>query len=177
MFSIFNHVIKSVPDTNCESALPVLLQMAKFNTKSISNREAFCKFSLMPNKKCVKRPRNICKYIIPFQKRNFLGHRVQNVPENSAKTSLPWLHFKTAMGSTEKKTRLNSSKDDFLMKSKSLPPFSTKRKLSILLNFLFQFFYLNGVVFTLKCRTLILKPLDGNRAAAILLKMLGFQIW
>ena len=32
----------------------------------------------------------------PFQKRSCLGHRVQkNVPENSAKTSLRWLHFKT----------------------------------------------------------------------------------
>ena len=28
-----------------------------------------------------------------FQKRNCLRHRVQNVPENSAKTSLPWLHL------------------------------------------------------------------------------------
>ena len=36
-----------------------------------------------------------------------------------------------------KKTRLNSSKDDFLMKSF---PYSTKRKLTILLNFLFLFF-------------------------------------
>ena len=33
-----------------------------------------------------------------FQKRNCFGHRVQNVPENSAKTSLPWLHFKTDHG-------------------------------------------------------------------------------
>ena len=31
----------------------------------------------------------------PFKKRNCLGDRVQNVLENSAKTSLPWLHFKT----------------------------------------------------------------------------------
>ena len=30
-----------------------------------------------------------------FQKRNCLGHRVQNVRETSAKTLLPWLHFKT----------------------------------------------------------------------------------
>ena len=44
---------------------------------------------------------------------------------------------KQTMGSAVKKTRLNSSKDDFLMKSF---PFSTKRKLSILLNFLFPFF-------------------------------------
>ena len=28
-------------------------------------------------------------------KTNCLGHRVQNAPQNSAKTSLPWLHFKT----------------------------------------------------------------------------------
>ena len=34
----------------------------------------------------------------PFKKRNCLGHRVQNVLENSAKISLPWLHFKTDRG-------------------------------------------------------------------------------
>ena len=33
--------------------------------------------------------------LMPFQNLNCLGHRVQNVRENSAKTSLPWLHFKT----------------------------------------------------------------------------------
>ena len=44
---------------------------------------------------------------------------------------------KQTMRSALKKTRLNSSKDDFLMKSF---PFSTKRKLSNLLNFLFPFF-------------------------------------
>ena len=44
---------------------------------------------------------------------------------------------KQTMRSVVKKTRLNSSKDDFLMKSF---PSSTKRKLSILLNFLFPFF-------------------------------------
>ena len=44
---------------------------------------------------------------------------------------------KQTMRYVEKKTSLNSSKDDFLMKSF---PSSTKRKLSILLNFLFPFF-------------------------------------
>ena len=44
---------------------------------------------------------------------------------------------KQTMRSVVKKTRLNSSKDDFLMKSF---PSSTKRKLSIFLNFLFPFF-------------------------------------
>ena len=86
---------------------------------------------------------------------------------------------KQTMCSAVKKTRLNSSKDDFLMKSF---PFSTKRKLSILLNFLFPFLSFNGVFLTLKCRTLVLKPPHGDRGAAILLKMdirlhQGFQKW
>ena len=68
-------------------------------------------------------------------------YRVQNVPENSAKTSLPWLYLiDHALRREENKLgpkRLNSSKDDFLMKSF---PSSTKRKLSILLNFLCPLF-------------------------------------
>ena len=51
---------------------------------------------------------------------------------------------KQTMRSVVKKTRLNFSKDDFLMKSF---PFFTKRKLSILLNFLFPFFVLLKVYF------------------------------
>ena len=51
---------------------------------------------------------------------------------------------KQTKGSAVKKTRLNSSKDDFLMKSF---PSSTKRKLSILFNFLFPFFGLLTVYF------------------------------
>ena len=43
----------------------------------------------------MKRLRNIYKYVNSLSKRSFLDHREQNVPENSAKTSLPWLHFKT----------------------------------------------------------------------------------
>ena len=91
---------------------------------------------------------------------------MQNVPENSAKTPLPWLHFpyKTDQRSIVKKTKLNSLKDDFLMKSF---PSATKRKLSILWNFLFPFFCL----LSLKCKTLVLKLLHGDCAAAIVLKM------
>ena len=95
---------------------------------------------------------------------------MQNVPENSAKTSLPWLHFKTDQRSVVKKTRLNSSKEDFLMKSF---PSSTKRKLSILFNFLFPFFCLLTMYLSLKCRTLVLKHLHGDRAAAICLKWIS----
>ena len=60
-------------------------------------------------------------------------------------------------------------------------PFSTKRKTSILLNFPFPFPSFNGVFFTLKCITLVLKPPHGDRTAAILLKndLLheSLQIW
>ena len=106
---------------------------------------------------------------------------MQNVPENSAKLSLPWLHFKTnhALQGEENKVeflegRFLDEKLPFLHKKKTLHSFELS--LSI--------FYLNGVVLTLKCRTLMLKPPDGkpplgNQAAAILLKMesFGFQIW
>ena len=44
-----------------------------------------------------------------FQKRHCLGHRVQNVPESSAKTSLTWLHFKTDHG-----LRRDENKVEFL---------------------------------------------------------------
>ena len=111
--------------------------MAKLNTKSISNRGTFCNFSLAPKRKIYKTSMKHLKiHKFPFKNVIVLAI-VQNVPDNSAKTLLPWLHFKTNQRSVVKKTRLNSSKDDFLMKSF---PSSTKRKLSILLNFLFPFF-------------------------------------
>ena len=70
--------------------------MAKFNTKSILNRGAFCDFSLAPKRKIYKMSmKHLRIHKFPFKKKNCLSHRVQNVPENSAKTSLPWLHFKT----------------------------------------------------------------------------------
>ena len=46
-------------------------------------------------------------------------------------------------------------------------PSSTKTKLSILFNLLFPFFLsFNGVFLSLKCRTLVLKHLHGDRSAA-----------
>ena len=74
----------------------------------------------------------------------------------SSETSLPWLVHKTsqALRSAVKKTRLNSSKQNFIAKSFRLP---TKRKLSVLLNFLFPFVSFIGVFPILKCKTLVLK--------------------
>ena len=94
---------------------------------------------------------------------------MQNVPENSAKTSLPWLHFKTdhALRREENKVeflegRFLDEKLPFLHKKKTEHSFELS--LSI-------FLCCNGVFLTLKWRTLLLKPPHGNCAAAILLKM------
>ena len=51
---------------------------------------------------------------MPFQKRNCLGHRVQNVPENSAKTSLTWLHFKTDHGLRREENKFEFLEGRFL---------------------------------------------------------------
>ena len=100
---------------------------------------------------------------------NCLGHRMQNVPENSAKTSQPWLQFQNrpALPCEENKFefpkgRFLDEKLPFLHKKKAEHSFELS--LSIFLSF-------NGVFLTLKCRTLVLKHLHGDRAAAILLKM------
>ena len=67
---------------------------------------------------------------------------------------LGWFKTSQALLSAVHKTRLNSSKDNFIAKSFRL---STKRKLSILLNFLFPFVSFIGVFSILKCKTLVLK--------------------
>ena len=61
------------------------------------------------------------------------------------KTSLPSMNFKTGHFALR---REESIVKRFRNQKLSL---STKRKLSILLNFLFPFVSLNGVVLTLKC--------------------------
>ena len=47
---------------------------------------------------------------IPHQKRNFLVHRVQNVPENLAK----WLHFKTDHALRREKNKVEFLEGRFL---------------------------------------------------------------
>ena len=86
--------------------------MAKFNTKSISNRGAFCDFSLAHKRKMYKTSVRLLKIDtkIPHQKRNFLVHRVQNVPENLAK----WLHFKTDHALRREKNKVEFLEGRFL---------------------------------------------------------------
>ena len=103
-----------------------------------------------------KRPWNPYKYkTFSFKNVLFFDHRVRNVPQVSSETSLPWLvQNKPSAPIRRVETRLNSSKDNFIAKSFRL---STKRKLSILLNFLFPFVSFIGVFSILKCKTLVLK--------------------
>ena len=67
---------------------------------------------------------------------------------------LGWFKTSQALRYAVWKTGLNSSKDNFIAKSFRL---STKRKLSILLNFLFPFVSFMGVFSILKCKTLVLE--------------------
>ena len=96
----------------------------------------FCNFSLAPKRKIYKTSMKHLK-IHKFPFKNVIVLAIECKMYLKIQQKLRWLGCisKQTMGSAVKKTRLNSSKDDFLMKSF---PFSTKRKLSILLNFLFR---------------------------------------
>ena len=122
--------------------------MAKFNTKSVSNRGPFSNFALKPKSKCIKRLWNIYKYRNSHLNRfYFFGHYEKNVPENSLQTSLSWLHFKT--GQAVNKTWSKSLKSSFLAKSFS---FSTKRKLSIFFELSLSICVLKQYTFNLATR-------------------------
>ena len=86
---------------------------------------------------------------------------------------LTWISKQT-MRSAVKKT-----KRQFL--DEKLPFLHKKKKKAFFWMFSFHFSSFNGVLLTLKCRTLVLKPPHGDRTAAILLKndLLheSFQIW
>ena len=73
----------------------------------------------------------------PFKNVNGLGHKVQNVPGNSAKTSLPWLHFKTDHGLRHEENKVEFLEGRFLDEKL---PFLHKKKAEHSLNFLFPFF-------------------------------------
>ena len=71
---------------------------------------------------------------IPFQKRNFLGHRMQNVPEDSAKTSLRYRECDCISKRTMRSSLYEENKVEFFeglfLDEKLRLPSPTKRKLS-----------------------------------------------
>ena len=112
--------------------------MAKFNTKSISNRGTFCKFSLAVKRKIYKTSMKHLKlHKFPFKNVIVLAIECKMYLKIQQKLHCVGCISKQTMSSVVRKTRLNSSKDNFSMESFSSSP---KRKLSILLNFLFPFF-------------------------------------
>ena len=114
--------------------------MAKFNTKSISNRGTFCNFSLAPKRKIYKMSMKHLKiYKFPVENVIVLATECKMYLKIQQKLRCLGCISKQTMCSAVKKTRLNSSKDDFLRESF---PFSTKRKLSSLLNFLLSLIHI-----------------------------------
>ena len=144
--------------------------MAKFNAKSISNQGTFCNFSLAPKRKIYKTSMKHLK-IHKFPFKNVIVLAIECKMYLKIQQKLRWLGCisKQTMGSAVKKTRLNSSKNDFLVKSF---PFS-KESWAFFWTFSFHFLSFNVVFLTLKCRTLVLKHLHGDRAAAICWKWIS----
>ena len=106
--------------------------------------------------KCRSRPWNLYKYKNSFLKTYFsliIEYRMY-LKCLQKPSCLGWFKTSQALRSAVHKTRLNSTKDNFIAKNFRLP---TKRKLSILLNFLFPFVSFTGVFSILKCKTLVLK--------------------
>ena len=85
------------------------------------------------------------------------------------KTSLPWLHFKTGHALQREENKFEFLERRFL--DEKLPFLHKKKTEHSFELFPFHFLSFNGVFLTLKCRTLVLIPPHGDRAAAILLKM------
>ena len=95
-------------------------------------------FSLAPKRNIYKTSMKHLKiHKFPFKKVIVLAIECKMYLKIQQKLHCLGCISKQTMRSVVKKTRLNSSKDDFLVKSF---PSSTKRKLSILFNFLFPFF-------------------------------------
>ena len=106
--------------------------------QKINFKCTFCGFSFTPMSKCRKRPRNFYKYKNSLIKKVlFVDHRVQKCTSSFFRNPAASVGSK-ALWSAVKKTRLNSLKDNFIGKSSRL---STKKKLSILLNFFFLFVF------------------------------------
>ena len=122
--------------------------------KSISNAH----FAVFLSRRCLcrKRPRNLYKHKNSFLKTNFsLIIEYGMYLKCLHKTSMPWL----VLNKPSAPIRRVENKVEFLERqfhSEKLS-FVHKRKLSILLNFLFPFVSFIGVFSILKCKTLVLK--------------------
>ena len=104
----------------------------------------------------------------PFKNVMVLAIECERCTWKFSKNFAGLLHFKTDHALRCEENKVEFLEGRFL---DEILPSSTKRKRSIFLNFSFHFLSFYGVFLTLKSRTLVLKHLHGDRAAAILLKM------
>ena len=138
--------------------------MAKFNTKSISNRGTFCNFSLASKRKNYKTSMKHLKiHKFPFKNVIVLAIECKMYLKIQQK-----LH---CLGCISKQTRDPSwRKQGWIPRRRiswwkaSLLP--QKESWAFFLTFSFHFLSFNGVFLSLKCRTLVLKHLHGDRSAA-----------
>ena len=115
-------------------------------------KSTFCGFSFTSMSKCRKSPSNLYKYKTSLLKTYFsLIIKCECLQKPRC---LGWFKISQAIRSAVLKTRLHSSKDNFIARSFRL---STKRKLNILLNFFFPFVSFIGVFSISKRKTLVLK--------------------
>ena len=139
--------------------------MAKFNTKSISNQGTFCNFSLAPKRKIYKTSMKHLKiHKFPFKNVIVLSCTwkfSKNVADLVAFQNKPWAPPWRKHGWIPRRT--------ISWWKASLSP--QKENWAFFWTFSFHFLSFNSVFLSLKCRTLALKHLHGDRAAAILLKM------
>ena len=144
-------------------------KIPKFNIISISNWGTFCNFSSAPKRKIYETSLKHLK-IHKVSFKNVIVLECKMYLKIQQKLHCLGYISKQTMRSVVKKTRLNSSKDDFLMKSF---PFSRKESWAFFRPFSFHFLSFNGVFLTLKCRSPVLKHLHGHRAAAICWKWIS----
>ena len=140
--------------------------MAKFNTKSISNWGTFCNFSLAPKRKIYKTSMKHLKiHKFPFKNVIVLAIECKMYLKNF--TALVAFQNRPCAPSWRKQGWIPRRTISWW--KASLPP--QKESWAFFWTFSFHFLSFNGVFLTLKCRTLVLKHLHGDPAAAILLKM------
>ena len=126
-----------------------------FTQVKSAEQMTFCGYSFTPMSKYRKRPWNLSKYKNSLLKRTYLDHGMQNAPQVSSETLLHQL----VQNKPSTLIWREENTVEFLERqfhSKKLL-FVHKRKLSILLNFLFPFVYFICVFSILKCKTLVFK--------------------
>ena len=121
--------------------------------QKINFKCTFCGFSFSPMSKCRKRPRNLYKYKNSLIKKVlFVDHRVQKCTSSFFRNPAASVGLK-ALWSAAKKTRLNSSKDNFIGKRSRL---STKKNWAFFWTFTFYLSFI-GVFLILKYKASVLK--------------------